>query len=459
MQYQMTAQLGVKSAFELTWQTLDAATAEVAMLLSLFAADVIPWYLVEWMMQRVHDEEYAVSDARRELENSYLIQPVDSEEADDPGGCKLHPLIREFLQAKLAEFEASEPLQRAFMDVLIGAAKQMPQAPTVDVIADFAIVRPHLEEVVVGMIDCVSDDDLAWAFIGLARFYEGQGLYTLAEPWYQDCLTATQTRLRQEHPAVAASLNNLAALYKSQGRYSEAEPLLVQALELSHRLFGQEHPAMAVSLNNLAMLYKIQGRYSEAEPLYVQALELSHRLLGQEHPNVATSLNNLAGLYESQGRCSEAEPLYVQALELSHRLVRQEHPDVASNLNNLAMLYYSQGRYSEAEPLYVQALEMSKRLLGEEHPDVASSLNNLAGLYESQGRYSEAEPLYVQALSICGQKLGDDHPTTCTIRQNLEHLNQQMCPDRSSSLQKRRSHPVTQFLRAIIRFLKRLFRR
>ena len=331
-QYQMTAQLGVKAAFELTWQTLDAATAEVAMLLSLFAADGIPWFLVERMMQAVHGEEYAVSAARRALDNRYLIRPVDADAADDSAAYKLHPLIREFLQTKLAAFAAAEPLRQAFVDVLIGIAQQMPQAPTVDAIADFAIVRPHWEEVANGMSDRVGDDDLLWAFLGLVRFYNGQWLYSLAEPWCQACLKTTQERL------------------------------------------------------------------------------------GEEHPDVATSLNDLAALYSSQGR------------------------------------------YSEAEPLFVKGLEMRKRLLGEEHPAVATSLNNLALLYESQGRYSEAEPLYVEGLSILVQKLGDTHPTTRACRQNLDILRQQMRPDRPSP-QHRRSHPMIQLLRRMIRALKRLLRR
>ena len=31
--------------------------------------------------------------------------------------------------------------------------------------------------------------------------------------------------LRQEHPDVSTSLNNLAVLYRAQGQYVEAEPL------------------------------------------------------------------------------------------------------------------------------------------------------------------------------------------------------------------------------------------
>ena len=69
-QYQMTAQWGVEAAFELTWQELDAAAQEVALLLSWFAPDVILWYLVERMMQRVQGEDYSLIEPTTQLDNT-----------------------------------------------------------------------------------------------------------------------------------------------------------------------------------------------------------------------------------------------------------------------------------------------------------------------------------------------------------------------------------------------------
>jgi len=47
----------------------------------------------------------------------------------------------------------------------------------------------------------------------------------------------------------------LAFLYYSQGKYKEAEPLYQQALALRQKLLGDDHPDVAASLNNLALLY------------------------------------------------------------------------------------------------------------------------------------------------------------------------------------------------------------
>ena len=66
----------------------------------------------------------------------------------------------------------------------------------------------------------------------------------------------------------AASLLNSAAwyLYK-RARYSEAEPLYERSLKIAEKTLGDEHPNVAASLNNLAVLYNDQERLTEAEPL------------------------------------------------------------------------------------------------------------------------------------------------------------------------------------------------
>ncbi|WP_375470946.1 tetratricopeptide repeat protein [uncultured Nostoc sp.] len=419
------AQLGVKAAFELSWRELDEKTQLVGALLSLFAPDVIPWQLVESTSELLNWAKADVTEARKQLYKRNLIQILKEKNA-----CyQIHPLIREFFQGKFRQVpliaggeELGVEFKQAFAVAMVAKAKEIPETLTRKVIESVEDTIPHIQEVAQNLIDVVKDEDLILVFVGLGKFYEGQGLYRLAEPWRMQCLSTVKTRLGEEHLHVAQSLNNLASLYYFQGNYTAAEPLYQQALAMRKRLLGDEHPDVARNLNNLAELYRSQGNYTAAEPLYQQALAMRKRLLGDEHPDVARNLNNLAELYRSQGNYTAAEPLYQQALAMRKRLLGDEHPDVAGNLNNLALLYFSQGNYTAAEPLYKQALAMYKRLLGDEHPNVASSLNNLALLYFSQGNYTAAEPLYQQALAMYKRLLGDEHPDVAQSLNNLAEL-------------------------------------
>ncbi|MBD2300661.1 tetratricopeptide repeat protein [Nostoc sp. FACHB-190] len=411
---EMKTELGVAAAFELSWRRLRENAQYLGCVLSLFALAPIPWELVERIT--INNEEQNWKQARRELLQLHLVQPKSD------GTYQLHPLLREFFQDKLEGLEQKEEFKQSFCGVMVGVAKDIPEIPILEQIAALSPAIPHIAEVANHLIQYVSDDNLISPFVGEAYFYNGQGLYNQALPWYRQCLEVAKKRLGEEHPDVARSLNNLAALYLSQGRYSEAEPLYIQALALRRKMLGEEHPSVAISLNNLGVLYNSQGRYSEAEPFLIQALALYRKLLGEEHPSVARSLNNLAFLYNSQGRYNEAEPLYIQALALKRNSLGEEHQDVALSLNNLAFLYNSQDRYSKAEPLLIQALALWRKLLGEEHPFVATSLNNLGAFYRSQGRYSEAEPLLIQALALSCQLLGEEHPDVASSLNNLALL-------------------------------------
>jgi tetratricopeptide (TPR) repeat protein len=403
---------GVAAAFELSWSELNEPAQQLGCLLSLFALAPIPWSLVESAATEL--EEEVLEDARVELENLHLLVGEDS--------YQLHQLIREFLTDKQNNLPASDEQKYNYCAAMVKKAQEIPSSPTQELIRSVKDAIPHLAEVAQNLTDAITDENLIWAFIGNARFYSGQGLYALAEPWLEQCVSVVKIHLGEEHPDVATSYNNLAALYHDQGRYSEAEPLYIKALELRQKLSGQEHPSVATSYNNLAGLYHDQGRYSEAEPLYIKALELRQKLSGQEHPSVATSYNNLAGLYHDQGRYSEAEPLYIKALELFQMQFGEEHPDVATSYNNLAEFYRDQGRYSEAEQLYIKALELRQKLLGKDHPSVVNSYNNLANLYSDQGSYSEAEPLYIKALELLQKLLGEEHPNVATSYNNLALL-------------------------------------
>ncbi|MCF4967199.1 tetratricopeptide repeat protein [Nostoc sp. CMAA1605] len=411
----MTAQRGVQAAFELSWQELGENDKLLGCVLSLFASAPIPWELVEQNLTEEYEGELEeIRDDK--LLNLHLLQRKGE------GIYQLHPLLREFFQSKFTGLEQAEEYKGWFCQVMVAVAQEIPQTPTLEEINAVSLAIPHIAEVANNLIQYVSDENLTLPFVGLSRFYKGQGLYTQAEPWCQQCLSTLQNRLGDNHPDVATSLNNLAEVYYFQGKYDQAEPLYLQALALDKRLLGDNHPSVATSLNNLALLYNSQGKYDQAEPLFLQAIELYKRLLGDNHPDVATSLNNLALFHESQGKYDQAEPLYLQALELRQRLLGDNHPYVASTLNNLALLYKSQGKYDQAEPLYLQALELRQRLLGDNHPYVASTLNNLASLYYSQGKYDQAEPLYLQALALRQRLLGDNHPDVATSLNNLALL-------------------------------------
>ncbi|KST65945.1 NB-ARC domain-containing protein [Mastigocoleus testarum BC008] len=414
-----TAQRGVLEAFELSWVELDSQTQQLAALIGLFVPEIFLWEWVESITKSLNWDESSVENGIEELYHRHLVQCLEQK---DEYYYKTHPLIREFLQAKLNQSEHKGDYIQSFSAKFIEIGKTIPHTTTSEIINSVKNAIPHLTEVAENHLDAVRDENLCSVFLGLGRFYRGQGLYALAQPWYEQCVSEVKSRLGENHLDYAKSLNNLAGLYWNQGKYLEAKTLCIQELEITKQQLGENHLDYAKSLNNLALLYWDQGKYVEAEPLYIQALEIRKMQLGVNHPDTADSLECLASLYDKQGKYVEAEPLYIQALEIYKHQLGVNHPRTALGLNNLANFYSDQGKYVEAEPLYIQALEIYKHQLGVNHPCTARTLSNLGELYTEQGKYEEAELLLTQALEIKKQQLGENHFEIADTLNNLAIL-------------------------------------
>ncbi|MEL7406366.1 MAG: tetratricopeptide repeat protein, partial [Cyanobacteria bacterium J06558_2] len=295
-QADMTAQLGVAAAFDLSWDVLSPEAQELGCYLSLFNAEPFKWSWVEgeWIESSDEDEREDEIEELEELRNLELTQRNLLKADPESQTYQLHSLIAQYFRAKLEEREKAAELKQKFCGVMNQIARSISDTPTLEEIGGFTIIIPHMTFVATELTTYIDDEDLIWSYVGLGRFYEGQGLYNQALVWYEQCLKVCRERLGEQHPDVATSLNNLAYLYYSQGRHEDAKTLYFQALELNKQLLGEQHPSVANSLNNLAGLYQEQGRYEEAEPLFLQALELNKQLLGEQHPLVENSRNNLA---------------------------------------------------------------------------------------------------------------------------------------------------------------------
>merc|ERR1711937_1003590 len=101
---------------------------------------------------------------------------------------------------------------------------------------------------------------------------------------------------------------------RKMGKLQEAEPLHQQSLTIQKKVLGEEHPDVAASLNNLANLLQRMGKLQEAEPLYKESLAIFKKVLWSEHPLVVMSLFNVAMLLQAMGKLQEALSMMQEAL-------------------------------------------------------------------------------------------------------------------------------------------------
>ncbi|CAL8303008.1 unnamed protein product [Boreogadus saida] len=236
-----------------------------------------------------------------------------------------------------------------------------------------------------------------------------QNKYKEAANLLNDALAIREKTLGRDHPAVAATLNNLAVLYGKRGKYKEAEPLCKRALEIREKVLGKEHPDVAKQLNNLALLCQNQGKYQEVEYYYMRALEIYQSKLGPDDPNVAKTKNNLASCYLKQGKFKQAETLYKEILTRAHERefgsVDDENKPIWMHAEEREE--QSKGKQKDGSPFgeyggWYKACKVDS-------PTVTTTLKNLGALYKRQGKFEAAETLEEVALRSRKQGLDGVH--------------------------------------------------
>jgi len=132
----------------------------------------------------------------------------------------------------------------------------------------------------------------------------------------------------------AQLMNHAGSLFHQKALHAQAEPLMRRALAIDEASYGQQHPSVAARLNNLAQLLQVTNRLAEAEPLMRRALAIDEASYGEQHPEVAIDLSNLSVLLQATDRLEEAEPLMRRALVIFSRSLGAEHPKTKIALGN-----------------------------------------------------------------------------------------------------------------------------
>ena len=181
---EMTAELGVAAAFEVSWEPLTAEAKTLAGLLGLFAPAPINWDWVQQASEQGQEglNEEALEDAQAELLQMHLLQMTGTQ---GERRYQVHPLVREFFMVKLAELSHAEGLQRGFAQAMTEVAKTIPPTVTLAVRTQKGEAVPHMEEVALRWTKRLEGFDKLWCCIGLARSYKSLNQWKEAERCYE----------------------------------------------------------------------------------------------------------------------------------------------------------------------------------------------------------------------------------------------------------------------------------
>src|SRR5690606_16970853 len=95
---------------------------------------------------------------------------------------------------------------------------------------------------------------------------------------------------------------------------------------------GNDHPIVAAYLENLGGVMLKLDRYDEALTLATQALTIRRARLGEDNANVARTMVNIAVVQRHAGRLDDAAATYEEALPRLKKAYGERHADVGGVL-------------------------------------------------------------------------------------------------------------------------------
>jgi serine/threonine protein kinase/Tfp pilus assembly protein PilF len=223
----------------------------------------------------------------------------------------------------------------------------------------------------------------------LGYLYRALGDLDRAEQYSRQALGLRQRFLREDHPLLGESLNNLAAILDDRGEREEAAAYYRRALEILEAAFGPNSDRVGAVLGNLGLLLTDIGD-PEAEMVLRRGLALDVEALGEESPWVAIARNNLARhlcLNEQSTEGAREAEMAVLALEAALQPGQFEIGVVRSVYG---MCLGVEGRFEEGERQLLEALQVVVDAMGSDHPRVPVIRSRLADLYDAWGRPDRA---------------------------------------------------------------------
>ena len=248
-QRQMKYPKSVAVTWETTWSQLSPASRGLLEILSWYAPDPIPeWVLTGEASRPIAVKALGDADVGLALADLEKYSMLKREMTEGKWALRVHRLVQEMTARRLprgGRLRLEQALRLADAVAVVNP-QDVRTWPVWDALA------PHVRVLVAHADEAGMAEPTARLMNDLGIHSDSKALYAEAEPLMRRALAIDETSLGPDHPDVATDLNNLAELLQATNRLGEAEPLYRRALAIDERSYGLDHPDVAIRLNNLA---------------------------------------------------------------------------------------------------------------------------------------------------------------------------------------------------------------
>lgn len=363
--------LAVASAFEMSYQDLDAAQQRFFRCLGLHPGSELD----AWSTAAV--ASVAVTEAREHLEGLY-----DDHFLDEPtrGRYRMHDLVREYSRS-LGEADAAGDRDTAFQRLIRyyeAATAKADGFITADLIGEAPqAATSHDSEIEISRLSTRSE---AWDWM------RSEYANVLA------CVDRIMTSASAPPVAVIKLAGNLATFFEAVGPWDRALELHEAAADVAHRASDRLDCAQAV--HRMGRLQRLIGLFPASISALNRAAEM-YTELDHKRGQVRT-LGQLGGALRQVNEYSKAADAYLRALDICR--AAGDRPEEAASLNGLGIIRFTQGRLILAVEVHQQALEIFSEL--DDRLGQASARNELGVVKRVIGDYVQSIGHHSWALEV-----------------------------------------------------------
>lgn len=134
---------------------------------------------------------------------------------------------------------------------------------------------------------------------------------------------------KNDHPFIAATLNNIALCQFEKKNFHDAEIAFKNLLEIKIKLFNEDaplHPSLAIAYNNVAIVQMKQGNFDGAMANYERVLAIEQS--SGNSADLCITYNNIASTYDEKDDFINAELWYLKAYNTALSIFPNDHPNV-----------------------------------------------------------------------------------------------------------------------------------
>ncbi|PPK67611.1 FxSxx-COOH system tetratricopeptide repeat protein [Actinokineospora auranticolor] len=332
----------------------------------------------------------------------------------------LHPLVREWLLARMSEAKRADKRAHA-LRVLAAYAPLEVGGHEADRENRHAELQRHL-----GPAEALrSDDPLVrrW-LVNQARYQYLEGnprTWSAALKAGMPVLAAWRERHDQPDQLDVRFAGQLANLSRALGDFRAAYAFDRFAVDRAreHPELGTDHPVTHTAVRGLSADLRGLGRFGEALESDVTAWRGLRATLGEEHPQARKAANNLALSQLLAGFPQTALDIERGNYARRLRLLGTDHPNTWFSLCSVGFYQREMGRLDESLRSLTAARHNILRLRGPAHPDELRVRWHYALTLRHAGRVSVAHELTSQVCAEYRASLGDVHPHTLAARLSM----------------------------------------